>query len=386
MLQSFMRVALVHDYLNQLGGAERVFREIARLFPEAPVYTILSERAFARSLLPGRTIVTSFLDRLPWLRRHHYYGLWLMPLAIEQFDFSDYDLVISSSSSFAKGILTGPETLHLSYVATPLRYVWEDYYEERERFPLPRVLSPLVGRAVHYVRLWDALAARRPDAVATNSVFSSRRIAKYYRRTATVIHPPVDCGKFRAARPAGTAGRSYFLMVGRLTPYKRFDIAIEAFKTLPDELWIVGDGPDRRRLGRLAGANVRFLGRVAESALPGLYANAAALIFPQEEHFGLVAVEAMAAGTPVIALAAGGALETVAAGVSGVFFDEQSPESLTAAVERFDRSAFDAERIRAEALQFDTPVFQKKFLEFVSAQIASRSAKYGQSSASIQRA
>lgn len=369
-----MRVALVHDYLNQLGGAERVFQEIAALFPRAPIYTIFGEPRLYERLLPGRRIITSLLERWPWLVRHHYYALWFMPYVIERFDFSRFDLVVSSSSSFAKGIVTGPRTLHISYVATPLRYVWDDYHQDSQEFPLSRLVRPFVSPSTHYLRVWDFAAAKRPDTLVTNSEYSRLRIQRYYGRDATVIYPPVDTQKFKIQNSEFRIEHpceKYFLMVGRLTPYKRFDLAVETFSELGLPLWIVGDGPQRRELERRARANIRFLGWVSEPDLPRLYAGAEALVFPQLEHFGLVAPEAMAAGTPVIAFRGGGALEIVKEGVSGVFFDRQTPASLAEAVRNFRRSDFDPAIIQREALRFDRAVFREKFMAYVEGLVKS---------------
>jgi glycosyltransferase involved in cell wall biosynthesis len=363
-----MRIALVHDYLNQLGGAERVFQEIAGLFPEAPIYTLLADPRVTRALLPGRTIITSSLQRFPGILGHHHYALWLMPSFIERFDFSQFDLVISSSSSFAKGVITPPYTRHISYCATPLRYVWDDYHGDRQEFPFMSFVRPLVPYATHYMRVWDFYAAARPDALMTNSQYSRARLKKYYGRDAEVVYPPVDIERFQALVPdPNLRAARYFLMVGRLTPYKRFDLAIKTFNDLGLPLWIVGDGPQKRALMKEAGPHIRFLGRVGETRLEALYASAEAFLFPQEEHFGLVAVEAMAAGTPVIGYHGGGAVEIVTEGRSGVFFNTSTPEGLAHAVTDFRRSDFDPALVRKESARFHSSVFREEFLKFVSA-------------------
>lgn len=362
-----MRVALVHDYLNQLGGAERVFREIASLFPDAPIYTLFADPRVTRQLLPGRTIITSPLQRFPGIMRHHHYALWLMPSLIERFEFSEFDLVISSSSSFAKGIITSPHVRHLSYCATPLRYVWDDYHGDRREFPLIPLARPLVPYVTHYLRMWDFSASARPDGFMTNSRYSAARLKKYYGREATVVYPPIDTGRFHALSPDPVLRAAhYFLMVGRLTPYKRFDLAVKTFNDLGLPLWIVGDGPQKKALMKEAGPHIRFLGRVSEARLEALYASAEAFLFPQEEHFGLVAVEAMAAGTPVIGYRGGGALEIIAEGRSGAFFDVPTPESLARAVTDFRRSDFDSVSVRKESDRFDSSVFRGEFLKVVS--------------------
>lgn len=366
-----MNVALVHDYLNQFGGAERVFQEIAGLFPGAPVYTLFADPNITRALLPGRTIIASPLQRFPGILRHHHYALWLMPSFIERFDFSRFDLIISSSSSFAKGVVTPVHARHLSYCATPLRYVWDDYHSDRQEFPLAPFARPFVPYATHYLRMWDFYASARPDAFMTNSRYSQSRLKKYYGREAQVVYPPIDVERFHGVpiRPELRAAR-YFLMVGRLTPYKRFDLAVRAFNGLGLPLWIAGEGPQKRALMKEAGPHIRFLGRVNEADLGALYASAEAFVFPQEEHFGLVAVEAMAAGTPVIGYRGGGAIEIVTEGQSGVFFNAQNPDALAQSVADFRRSDFDPASIRKESERFGPSVFRAEFLRFVSAHMS----------------
>lgn len=362
-----MKIALVHDYLNQFGGAERVFQEIAQLFPDSPIYTLFADPKVTRALLPGRTVITSRLQRFPGIMRRHHYALWLMPSLMERFDFSKFDLVISSSSSFAKGAITRPGTRHLSYCATPLRYVWDDYHGDRQEFPFIPFVRPFVPYATHYLRMWDFYASARPDAFMTNSRYSQARLQKYYGREAAVIYPPADIERFHAAPVnPGLRDARYFLMVGRLTPYKRFDLAVRTFNHLGLPLWIVGEGPQKRALMKEARAHIRFLGHVNEAVLGTLYASAEAFVFPQEEHFGLVAVEAMAAGTPVIGYRGGGALEIIKEGHSGIFFNAQEPEALAHAVRDFRRSDFNPISIRKESERFSPSVFREEFLKFVS--------------------
>ena len=357
-----MRVALVHDYLNQYGGAERVLEAFCEIWPDAPIFTLVYDEKRTGRAFCGRKIRTSFLQKVPLVKNHHRPFLMLMPLAIEQFDFSKYDLVISSSASFAKGIITRPGTLHICYCHTPTRYVWDDSHRYIEEFGFPALVKKGIPLFLNYLRVWDESAAIRPDRYLANSQFVSSRIKKYYNCDSRVICPPVKTKNFYLS------GRTedYFLIVVRLLPYKKVDLAIKAFNQLGWPLKIVGDGPDRRRLKKMAGRNIEFVGLVAEKELPGYFARCRAFIFPQEEDFGITAVEAMAAGRPVIAFRGGGALEIVEEGKTGVFFNEQTPESLIEALRKFDPADFSAQYIRQRAAQFDKEIFKDKIKRFVA--------------------
>ena len=361
-----MRVALIHDYLTQLGGAERVLEAFAELFPRAPIYTLMYDEGATKGRFAGRIIRTSFLQKLPLVRKHHRLFPPFMPTAVEQFDLSAYDLVISDSASFAKGVITRPESLHICYCHTPTRFAWDDSHRYVELFggyPLPmRRLAPLF---LNWLRMWDYAASRRPDAFIANSDHVRRRIRKYYDRDAAVIYPPVRAQYFSAGV---RAPKDHFLMTGRLMAYKRFDIGIQSAKKYGFRLRIAGDGPELKRLKRLAGndANITFLGGISDEALRSEYLSCRALIFPQEEDFGIVPVEAMAAGSPVIAWRGGGALETVKEGETGLFFDQQNAESLGEAIRLFADGDFSPEHIRAYARAFDTDVFKARMENFIS--------------------
>ncbi|MBI2623885.1 glycosyltransferase [Candidatus Parcubacteria bacterium] len=356
-----MRVALVHDYLTQYGGSERVLGALCELFPDAPIYTLLSDDRLTGGAFRRCVIRTSFLQRWPLARRHHRLFLPFMPLAAESFNLAEYDLVISDSASFAKGVITKPSTLHINYCHTPTRYLWLDSHRHVADFPAPRFARRLMPAALTYLRLWDIEAAGRVDYFVANSRCVAERIRKFYRREAAVIYPPVFTDRFQVGGPPQGA----YLMVGRLLPYKSFDIAIHAFNLLRYPLIIVGDGPERRRLERLAGPTVNFLGLVSDAALRRYYQHAAGFVFAGEDDFGIAPVEAMACGRPVIAYGAGGALETVVDGVTGVFFSEQTPAAIAAAVKRAERLTFYPERIREHALRFDAEIFKREFRGFV---------------------
>jgi glycosyltransferase involved in cell wall biosynthesis len=365
-----MKIALVHDYLVQYGGAERVLEAFAEIWPEAPVYTLIHDGRRLRQLagkdfLKGRQIRTSFLQKFPFSRSRHRLFFLLMPLAAEQFDFSGFDVVLSDSASFAKGVITKPDTLHICYCHTPLRYAWDDCHKYLEEYGWPGPVRFAATAFISYLRLWDRAAAVRPDKFIANSFFVRRRIKKYYGREAEVIHPPVATDKFMPTSKS-VAG-DYYLMVGRFLPYKKFDIVIEAFNKLGCPLKIIGAGPDEKRLKKMARPNVKFLGwmQPGEPALRDCYQNAKALIFPQEEDFGLTPVEAMAAGRPVIAYGAGGALETVKNRQTGLFFREQTPDSLARAVLEFEKMSFDRKKISGWARRFDKEIFKRKIKGFV---------------------
>ena len=353
-----MRVAIVHDYLTEFGGAERVLKVLMDLFPHAPVYTIVHDPKVTTGVLDQRRIRTSFLQRVPLARSKHRLFPIVMPLAVEQFDLSAYDIVISASHSFGKGVITKPETLHVSYCFTPLRYAWDDSHRYVREFGIPRAVRMLLPLALTYVRVWDALAAERVDHFVAISQFVAERVRKYYGREAVVIYPPVDTEVFR---PVGTPS-DRFLVVSRLLPYKRIDLAIEACNLLRLPLDVVGTGPEESRLRSLAGPTIRFHGFQPDHVTAQLYARARAFLFPQEEDFGITLLEAAAAGRPVVAFRGGGALETVVEGETGVFCEEQSAESLAWGIEEALRRRWDTERIRARALTFGIPSFRARFL------------------------
>lgn len=356
-----MRVAIVHDYLTQFGGAERVLQSLMELFPHAPVFTLIYDKAGMPVAFDERRVKTSFLQRLPGARRHHRYFPLLMPLAIEQFDFRDYDLVFSATHSFGKGIITSPTTLHISYCFTPTRYVWDDshkYVREFSRNPLFQQFAPL---ALSYIRLWDYYASQRVDTYVTISDYVAKRIRKYYGREAVVVPPPVDVKRFKVSKDH----QGYYIVVSRLVPYKRIDLAIEACEQLGRPLKIVGTGPEIEELKKKAGQHTEFLGFVPDEELPDLYAGAKALLFPQEEDFGITPVEAAAAGKPTIAYRAGGALETIVEGQTGLFFDRQDGPSLMKAIEQFETRLWHAPSIRAHAERYSRDTFLRQISEVV---------------------
>jgi len=357
-----VRVALIHYWLVNWRGGERVLKAIADLFPEADIYTHVADPDLVSRELPGRRVLTTFIARLPFAKRHYQKYLPLMPLALEQLDLRAYDLVISSESGPAKGVVVSPHATHVCYCHAPMRYVWDMYHEYRAHAGgLTRtVMAPLL----HYMRLWDQLSAQRVDHYVANSRFVASRIEKYYRRPADVVYPPVAVDRFDAA----TESEDFYLSVGQLVSYKRPDLLVEAFNALGKPLTIIGGGEMLPALRRAAKPNVTLLGPQPFDVIRDHYARCRALVFPALEDFGIVPVEAMASGKPVIAFGQGGATETVVDGVSGLFFHEQTADALIDAIRRFESRSdgFDPRAIRAHAERFSEEAFKERFRACVS--------------------
>jgi len=366
-----MRVALVHDYLNQYGGGERVLEALCELWPQAPIYTLIYDKERTGQAFAGRRIKTSFLQKVPGVKKHHRPFLMLMPLAIEQFNLSNYDLVISDSASFAKGVITRPQTFHLCYCHTPTRYVWDDSHRYIEEFGYPSFLKKFIPPFLSYLRLWDEAAAARPDEYLANSNFVASRIKKYYGFEAEVVYPPVKTKFFENQEKSA----DYFLIVARLLSYKKIDLAIRVFNELGWPLKIIGEGPEKKRLQKMARSNIEFIGWVDDQKLRKYYTYCRAFIFPQEEDFGITAVEAMSAGRPVIAFAGGGALETVKEGETGLFFKEQTAESLFKTLKEFHSYSFDQKNIQRYARKFDKEIFKEKIKEIVDKKLRQKHGK-----------
>lgn len=363
-----MKIALIHDHLAQDGGAEKVLKVLAEMYPQADIYTLLYEQKHADKYFSGRTIKTSFIQRVPGGVKHYRWFLPWMPMAVEFFDLSDYDLVISDASAFAKGVITGPEVPHICYCHTPTRYLWDYTHRYIAELRYNKFLKKIVSLFLNYLRLWDRQSADRVDYFIANSKLVQKRIKKYYSRDSQVIYPPVDIDSFQVVNQPS----DYFLIGGRVVAYKRFDLVVEAFKELGWPVKIFGDGVDLGRLKKMAAgaSNIEFLGRVDEVKKVELYQNCRAFLNPQEEDFGITVVEAMACGRPVIAYAKGGALETVIDGQTGVFFQQQTAKSLIAALQRFDQLTFSPTTIRQQAEQFSRLNFEQRFKDFVNQSLA----------------
>lgn len=357
-----MKVAIVHDYLNQMGGAERVVLALHDIFPDAPIYTSIYDPKRVDAAFQKMDIRTTYMQNFPFVMKHHQPYLPFYPMAIESLDLRGYDLVLSSSSAFGKGVLTRPETLHICYCHTPMRWCWNyDEYVEREK--LGKVARFVLPFLVSRMRVWDQTSAMRVDEFIANSPVVAERIRKYYRRDAVVIPPPVETSRFPFNPDLQTG--DYFLILSRLIPYKRIDLAIEACNRLQLPLAIIGDGRDVARLRGLAGPTIRFLGRLPDAEVVQYYQHCRAFLFPGEEDFGITPLEAQACGRPVIAYGAGGALGSIVEGVTGEFFRQQTVDSLVEVLTRFDEKRYDPTTIRKHALAFDTPHFCQRIREFV---------------------
>lgn len=339
---------------------------LCAIFPNAPIYTLFYDKNATGGVFEGRDVRTSFLQKVPLVKTYHRGFPLLMPLAIEQFDFSDFDVVISISASFAKGIITKPQTKHICLCLTPPRFLWDDSHKFVEEFGYPQFIKAILPPFISYLRVWDMEASYRVDKFWAISSFVKERINKYYSKDSEIIYPPVNVSKFYVANDPS----DWFLMVGRLVAYKRFDLGVKAFNKLGLPLKVVGIGPEMKKLRNLASrvsrsqaSRVEFLGFVSDDQLADLYSKAQALVFPQEEDFGIVPLEAMASGRPVIAFRGGGAVETVVEGKTGLFFDEQTVDSIAYVVKNFDSHKFKPEDCRKQAEKFDMEVFKNKILK-----------------------
>jgi len=361
-----MKVAIVYDRVNKWGGAERVLLYLHEMFPGAPLYTSVYNPETAKWAKVFPKVYTSFLQNIPFAASHHEWFAFLMPLAFEGFNFSEYDLVISVTSEFAKNLVTKPGTKHICYCLTPTRYLWSGYGEYFRN----RYFRFLASQVVGYLRKVDKIAASRPDEIIAISSEVQKRIRKYYGLDSQIIFPPaapVELADARhgASRNSFLLDAPYFLVVSRLVPYKKVDLAIEAFNKNGLPLVVVGTGAEEKKLKSIAKDNIKFAGFVSEKKLGNYYKNCKALIFPQKEDFGLVAVEALIFGKPVIAYKAGGALDMVVDGKNGIFFDKQNVKSLNKAVERFAKKKWNSDIIVSTSHKFSSERFKEEFLNLV---------------------
>lgn len=356
-----MKVALVHDYLVQDGGAERVLLALHELFPAAPIFTLFHDKKTTHPGLIDADIRPSSLNTRPFAPARYQWYLPFMPQAVESLDLSDFNLVISNSSSFGKGVIASPHALHIGYCHTPTRFLWQERHGYVNELPQPKLVKWVLPHFLHRLRQWDRLAAERPDILITNSQISRSRIKRYYQRDAHVIYPPVDVEKIPLSHERGEA----WLAGGRLVAYKRFDLIVRAFTKLGIPLNIFGDGPELSRLQSMAGPRIKFLGRVDEPTKFDLYKHCHGFIHPQVEDFGITAVEAMAAGKPVIAYKHGGAQETVIHGQTGIHLDVQCWQDIAETVRRFDEYSFDPTIIRTHAERFSHQRFLQEMRVFI---------------------
>ncbi len=352
-----------------MRGGEKVLEALCEVFPEADIFTLLHIPGSVSKIIESHNIKASFIQNLPAARRLYRSYLPLFPMAIEGLDLRGYDLVVSSSHCAAKGVIPPPESIHISYIHTPMRYVWDMY---REYFGREKGLkSKALGLIAHYLRMWDSASSSRVDFFISNSAHVAKRVEKFYRRGSQVIHPPVDCEAFSVLK---NPSRDYYLIVSAFAPYKRLELAISAFNRLGCRLIVAGKGPEEKRLKKMAGPNVEFSGWKPQDELAAFYGNCRALIFPGEEDFGIVPLEAASSGRPVIAFGKGGALETILPlyneqgyAPTGVFFHEQTAGALIRAVRLFEdnEERFEPPSIRAHALKFDREIFKERVREFI---------------------
>ena len=360
-----LKVAIVAEELTQLGGSERVLDCFLEIFPKAPIYTIVWDDKKTGGKYRGKKIHTTFIQKMPFGVKKYKWFLPLMPLAIERFDLKNYDLVLSVTSALVKGVRTTKPAIHICYCNTPTRYLWFDSASYIKNAPIPFFVRPIIPTVLWFLRRWDLKAAKRPDYYIANSINVQKRIKKYYGRNSFPIFPPVDVDQFCPINKLG----EYYLVVSRIEPYKKVDLVIGAFKKLGLPLKIVGSGTRFEEYRKERSSNIEFIGRVDDDKLTSYYQNAIATIFPQEEDAGIVPLESMACGKPVIAYGKGGALESIVDGKTGIFFKEQTVKSLIEAVKRFQKQKFNPKLIRAHAEKFDKGIFKKKVLDYINSKL-----------------
>ncbi|MFH1564912.1 MAG: glycosyltransferase [bacterium] len=359
-------IALVHDYLTQQGGAENVFKIFMEIFSDAPIYTFFYDYKKFEYILAGKKIHSSFLQKIPLIAKHYRWTLPFMPKITESFDFSSYDIVLSNTSAFSKGIITNPKTKHICYCHTPTRYLWIDSEEYVRELKYNHLVKRIIPFLLKNLRQWDKKAAGRVDKYLTNSLEVHERIKKYYNRDSQVIYPPVDVDNYYLSDNVEIdPAKGYYLIGGRLVSYKRYDLVVISFNRMGIKLKIFGEGPEEQKLKKMARANIEFLGRINEKQKQELMSKCIAFVHPQVEDFGITPVETMASGRPVIAYRAGGVKESVVDGITGEFFPEQTWESLAETVIKFRPENFDPQKIRAQAEKFGVERFKREIREAV---------------------
>ncbi|PIT86430.1 MAG: glycosyltransferase family 4 protein [Candidatus Magasanikbacteria bacterium CG10_big_fil_rev_8_21_14_0_10_43_6] len=356
-----MKMALVHDYLSQDGGAEKVLQAFHEIWPEAPIFVLFHDKKKISGFTDA-DIRESFLAKLPFGKAKYQWYISLMPLATERHNLHEFDVVLSSTSAFAKGVLTRPDTLHISYCHTPTRYLWTDTHEYIADLKYNRLIKLILPRLIHRLRIWDHMSVDRVDFFIANSNTVQKRIQKYYRRESDIIFPPSDVDQFSV----GESVDNYFISGGRMVSYKRFDLLVHTFNRLGWPLLLFGSGPEEFRLKKIAKDNIRFLGRISDTEKATLLSQARAFIHPQVEDFGITPIESMASGTPVIAYGVGGATETVVPGKTGVFFYEQTWEALLDTLLQFDTYTWNREEIFAHAQKYSRVLFQQRIKQYIA--------------------
>lgn len=356
-----LKVAIVFEELTQLGGAERLLDIWLEIFPDAPVFTLVWDREKTKHKYDKFDIKTSFIQKLPLGSKKYKWYLPFMPKAVESFDLEDYDIILSMTSALVKGVKTHPGQIHICYCNTPTRYLWIDERDYIKNAPIPFFIRPLMPIVLKYLKKWDLKASKRPDYIISNSKNVQKRVKKYYKRDSDIIYPMIDTKKYHISAKVG----DYYLLVSRIEPYKKVDLVIDAFKSSDEKLKIIGSGTKKEKLQKLAGKNIEFLGRVSDEKLAEYYAKAKAVIFPQDEDFGLIPIEAAASGRPTIAYKAGGALETIIAGKTGEFFYPQNAESLRKVIKKFNWKKYHPPFLQNHAKKFDQELFKREILEYI---------------------
>ncbi len=368
-----MKVAIVADWLTDRGGAEKVILAMHDVFPQAPIFTTLYNPEVMGPEFERLDIRTSFLQKWPFAKKHRTKFVNLLPMAIEDLDVSEYDVVISSSSAIGHGVITHANQLHICYCHTPMRFCWDDCQNFIRQSGFSKFVKKFIPLMLSPVRVWDYWASDRPDQYIANSNYIKKRIKKYFNQTADVLYPPVETNHFRIAN--AEEHKDFYLVVSRLVDFKKVDLAIEACNKLKIPLKVAGSGPAFDRYSGLAGPTVQLLGYVPEVEKEALMRECKALIFPQLEDFGITPLEVMASGKPVIAFRKGGALETVIEGKTGMFFDKQTPDSLAEAIQKFETMKFDPEVLQKHAKDFSYEVFCEKFKKYVEEKWVSKSSR-----------
>lgn len=360
-----MKICFVHEYLIDFGGAEQVLKAFLEIWPDSPVFTLIyDQNGNCRDIIQSTKVVGSFLNKMPFSKKKHRAYLPLMPLAIEQFDLSGYDVIISASHAISKGVITGPDQLHIGYIYTPIRYAWDMQHEYLQKAGLTKGLRSMIVRSLlHYLRIWDMRTVAGVDHYVAISQFIAQRVNKLYKREAAVIYPPVELDRFHLAEEK----ENFYVTVSRLVPYKKVDLIVHAFNQMPDKkLIVIGDGPEFKYIKKIAGDNVSLLGYQSDRVIEDTLQRAKAFIYAAQEDFGIVPLEAQACGTPVIAYGKGGSLETIVSGETGWFFEEQTEASLIAAIDKFERSkALNPQAIRANAERFNKERFKQEMKTYV---------------------
>lgn len=363
-----MRVAFIHDWLNGMRGGERCLEALCELYPDAHLYSLFHEKGKLSPTIEAMSIRTSFIQKLPFVLKKYRHYLPLFPVAVELFDLREYDLVVSLNHCIANGVITRPQTCHIGYTFTPMRYAWDLYHEYFGGDRLRGLSRYIIPSCMNYLRMWDITASKRVDYFVAISQHVKKRIEKHYRRSADVIYPPVDIEFYTP----GTDLKSgeFFLIVSAFAPYKKIEIAIEAFARLNLPLKVIGQGQDAKRLKALASPNIEFLGALSDEEVRDHYRRCRALIFPGEEDFGIVPLEAQACGSPVIAYAKGGALETTIQQETAIWFHEQTPEAIIAAVQEFEKQSFAVTAIRNHACRFAKKRFKQEMQIYIEQKMA----------------